>query len=306
MRTFLIHLSCLGFFITLLLFPSAAQVGTKNGLLLWYTILLPSLLPFVICSNLLVASNAFSLLVKIIGFPIKCLFGLSTQGVYPVIIGFLCGYPMGAKAITDLYTDGHIEKNEANYLLTFCNNPSPAFVIGVLITQIIQDTNLLGITLSAIYLSPCIVSLFTRHIYKFNTISTSPKLSNLKMNIKTLDSSIVNGIHLMVKIGGYIVFFSILVSLLQVLPAEQYTYIKNIVPYLECTNGLELLRYNDNFLNMYLSLLSVVSFGGVCAIAQTQCLLQDTDLRIIPYVITKIITAILTVIIAYLLIMNIS
>ena len=39
----------------LLLSPAAATQGAKNGLVLWATVVLPTLLPFMICSNVIVA-----------------------------------------------------------------------------------------------------------------------------------------------------------------------------------------------------------------------------------------------------------
>ena len=59
----------------------------------------------------------------------KVVFGLSPGGAYVFLLGLLTGYPMGAKLTADLYYAGKISRQEAEYLLTFCNNPSPAFLI---------------------------------------------------------------------------------------------------------------------------------------------------------------------------------
>lgn len=55
--------------------------------------------------------------------------GLSGEGAYAFVLGLLCGYPMGAKLTADLYHAGKISRQESEYLLTFCNNPSPAFLV---------------------------------------------------------------------------------------------------------------------------------------------------------------------------------
>lgn len=301
MKTFILHILCLSFFMCLLIFPNGSLEGAKNGLLLWYTILLPTLLPFIICTNLLVGTNAFSLLVKLLGLPLRKLFGLTDNGSFPVIIGFLCGYPMGAKVSSDLYRDGYISKNEASYLLSFCNNPSPVFIISVLVTQILGDTNLLWITLGSLMLAPCIVSFFTRRYYKFDTVPTYKNEKKIHLDLSILDNSIMDGIQLIVKIGGYVVLFSILIAFANELPYSLLDKIKFLLPYLECTNGLGICNGISDFTSRYLAMLSVISFGGICAITQTNCLLIGTDLKIFPYVITKIITAILTVIIGYIL-----
>lgn len=302
MKKILQHILCLGFFMSLLFSPETSLEGAKQGLLLWYTIILPTLLPFIICTNLLISTNAFSLLVKILGKPIRKLFKLSENATFAVIIGFLCGYPMGAKVSCDLYKQGSITRNEALYLLTFCNNPSPVFISSILITQMLREPKLLLITLTSILLAPCILSLFTRKYYSKKNIyieisSENPKLKNNNI----LESSIIDGINLIVKIGGYIMLFSIFIALAKEIPMNLSKYSDPFLPYLECTNGLNICNNITSFKVKYLSMLSVISFGGICAIAQTQCLLTGTDLTIRPYIITKIITAILTVIIGYFL-----
>ena len=108
---------CLLFF--LLLHPDEGLLGARDGLTLWLNVMLPTLLPFLIFTGILLKAgnltkllNPFSLLWE------KC-FGLSPAGAYVLILGFLCGYPMGAKIAHDLYINDQISKKEGEYLLSF-------------------------------------------------------------------------------------------------------------------------------------------------------------------------------------------
>lgn len=65
-------------------------------------------------------------------FLLENVFGLSPAGAYVLILGLLCGYPMGAKLAHDLYIDQQISRREGEYLLTFSCNASPAFIISYL------------------------------------------------------------------------------------------------------------------------------------------------------------------------------
>ena len=128
---------CLLFF--LLLHPDEGLLGARDGLTLWLNVMLPTLLPFLIFTGILLKSgnltkllNPFSLLWK------KC-FGLSPAGAYVLILGFLCGYPMGAKIAHDLYINDQISKKEGEYLLSFSCNASPAFVVSYLTGSILQN-----------------------------------------------------------------------------------------------------------------------------------------------------------------------
>lgn len=49
-------------FFLMLIRPQEVFLGTKAGLLLWFETVLPTLLPFILISNLLIRTNAFSYL----------------------------------------------------------------------------------------------------------------------------------------------------------------------------------------------------------------------------------------------------
>ena len=117
------------FFFSMILFPSLTLEGACNGLLLWFQTVLPTLLPFVIVSNLLISTNSIYFINQRIGWLFQCIFKVSPSGSYPILIGFLCGYPMGAKTIADLVKSQTLSKNEGQYLLSFCNNTSPMFIL---------------------------------------------------------------------------------------------------------------------------------------------------------------------------------
>ena len=46
---------------------------------------------------------------------------------YAMLMGFLCGFPMGARVVDDLYQRQMIDRREAEYLLAFCNNIGPVY-----------------------------------------------------------------------------------------------------------------------------------------------------------------------------------
>ena len=130
-------------FFVMLLFPSEVFEGAKSGLLLWFLTVLPTLFPFLLISRLLLDSCACSLLNKLLAPVISRLFGISAQGSFAFIVGFLCGYPMGAKITADLFHARQISKAEASYLLSFYNNTSPAFLIHYIVLGYFQNPRLI-------------------------------------------------------------------------------------------------------------------------------------------------------------------
>ena len=112
----------------LLLYPQEALAASKEGMQLWLNVLLPVLLPFLILTGILIHTNMAGKLLQPVEVIWNKVLGVSAAGAYAVIVGALCGYPVGAKITSDLYENHQISESEAKYLLTFTNHASPVFV----------------------------------------------------------------------------------------------------------------------------------------------------------------------------------
>ena len=108
------------FLALLFIFPADCAAGAKNGLLLWFNTMIPSVFPFILITGLIRAGGGIRLFNRLFGPVISRLFGCTSGGSYAVIIGFLCGYPMGAKAISDSLNTKVISRNEAAIMTAIC------------------------------------------------------------------------------------------------------------------------------------------------------------------------------------------
>ena len=108
MKRYFTSLCVIALFVLMLLFPQPVFKGASSGLLLWFNVILPTLLPFMIVSNLLIGTRAIDAISKVFG-PVMCrLFGVTRYGSFAIIAGFLCGYPMGGKVTADLVRKQYI------------------------------------------------------------------------------------------------------------------------------------------------------------------------------------------------------
>ena len=89
-KQYLYMLLLIGFLVVMLCFPMETFHGATNGLLLWFQTLLPTLLPFMILSNLLIRTNCVFYISRTIRPFIQKLFHVSNDACYAVLIGFLC------------------------------------------------------------------------------------------------------------------------------------------------------------------------------------------------------------------------
>ncbi len=287
------------FFILMLCFPKETLSGATDGLLLWFQIILPTLLPYFILTNLLIQTNSIVYISRIFGPVFQKIFRVSSDGSFAILAGFLCGYPIGAKVTADLVRSNRISKFEGNYLLSFCNNTSPAFISGYLVLQNLKMDRLLLPTMLILYLSPILCSFLFRRFYPCDANNHQTKTPNasLSFSFEMFDHSILNAFENITKVGGYIMLFSILLSLGKTLPYADFLAV------LEVTNGIPMCLHSiATGEYAYVATLALTSFGGICAIAQTKAMLTGTNLSILFYTIEKLITAMVTSLLAFLFI----
>ena len=291
--------------IFLLCFPSEALAASQEGLRLWLDTLLPTLLPFLILTGILIRTDRITKILHPIAPFFKVVFGLSPGGTYVFILGMLTGYPMGAKLAADLYYAGKISRQEAEYLLTFCNNPSPAFLITyvgrICLEGKIHTRTLIGILLLADMLCMAFFrfAVFRRKEHKEFYSPNLLAVENTDTGL-LLDTVIMSSFETMTKLGGYILLFSVLsaaVGHFWFLPATgKYIFLSA----LEITTGLHSLQTADISYSFRVFLAFCMSaFGGFCIMAQTKSVLGK-ELSFHQYASAKCmnaaITAILTLI----------
>lgn len=291
----------------LLRFPGEVFQASASGVTLWFFHVLPSLLPFMILSDFLIHSGLAFYVLKHIDGCFRFLFGLSSYGTYAFLLGLFCGYPMGAKLTADLLREHKISIHEARYLLTFCNNPSPVFVSSYLLLDTLHLSHAAGYTFLILYLSLFLTSLIFRLLLKPDTVNerllTDTSDGALKESISYLiDTSIMRAFETITKLGGYIILFSILASLIIKVTVSVPVISLILTGLTEMTTGIAMIGNSDlPFSVRYLFVLTAASFGGLSCIAQTRGMLHGTPLKIHTYIVGKLVHAACTLFIGWLL-----
>ena len=132
----------LAFCIGLLRWPEAAAAAAKSGLLLCGDLIIPSLFPFFILSTLTVSLGFSSLLGRLLEPMMQPLFHQSGAGASALVLGFIGGYPVGAKTVCTLYQEQLCSREQAQCLLAFCNNSGPAFIVGAAGIAVFQSAKI--------------------------------------------------------------------------------------------------------------------------------------------------------------------
>ncbi len=300
MKRFACSIGILLLLLYLFCYPLQALAASKSGLDLWLHTLLPTLLPFMLLSNLLIGTGMTEKLMKPLQPFFRILLDLGPFGSYAFLLGMLCGYPMGAKLTSDLYRTQKLSRGEATYLLTFCNNASPMFISTYLVHTILKKPDLLAPTFGILYLSNFLCSLCFR-LYKKTpeadlSIASWEEVQKPSSSDAWIDASIMNGFETITRLGGYILLFSILAAALETFwpgasPGKYF-----LLTMTEISTGLHQLNASGlRFPTVYLAAMAGTSFGGLCILAQTRSVIRESGLPLTPYIAGKTLNLFFTV-----------
>ncbi len=295
-------LVCLFSFLTaaMLLENEKALELSKAGLNLWFQNMIPTLLPFMILSGILIRMNLSDRFASLFSPLLRPLFGLSDSCLYVLVIGFLCGFPMGARVTAESYERGRLSKREATLMLSFCNNIGPIYFTGFVL-PLFHRTKPLPF-LAGMYLLPFIYGLLLRYtVYRdiplYSAKNAGPQKETAHIHAASLpesscrepsllaatQSSILSGLSAITSLGGYMILFNLMNLVPDLLLPSGYASLRSFFGcMLEITSGLSRLSASEAFLGFVL-----LPFGGLSCIAQTYSMIQDTDLSLKTYLFHK-------------------
>lgn len=213
----------------LLCYPQAAYDGALRGLNTWVTNLLPALLPFLIFADLLVEVGLVRFLGVLLEPVMRPLFKLPGEAGFAVALGFTSGFPMGAILTTSLYEQKLCTQEEAARLAAFTNNASPLFLLITVPITMLEQPQLGFLLLAAHYLANFLLGIFLgfwaarRHKLRKAIPRQASALQSLLQYREAhplplgamLRNAVQKGIQNITIIGGFVLFFSVLLSILQ-------------------------------------------------------------------------------------------
>ncbi len=248
--------------VCLIIYPKNTANGIKNGFLLLGNNLIPALFPFMVLSSYISGSSIAEMTSKVFEKLFKKIFKTSGYGVIPFILGSLGGYPVGAKTVCEFYENGKISKNDANRLLYWCINPSPAFLITAVGTYMLGNTKSGFILYFSCILSSLTIGFFCRFISTNELYPIETQQWKAKESIFV--KSVSKGSEGMLAICGWVLTFCVLASLCDALnlPYSLSYIIKSVG---EVTTGCK------NAISAGLSLpviAGISGFGGFAVICQ--------------------------------------
>lgn len=154
------------------------------------------------------------------------LFNVPGVAGYALIMGLISSSPIGATIAIDLYENKLLTKNEAERLLAFTNNTGPLFIVGTtgillfgskLIGYLLLVTHILSsLTVGIILGITSRIKNDNKEVYDNSYYKSVIKRNTDDLNDLggILSQSIKKSIALVLQIGGFVVLFSVIISIL--------------------------------------------------------------------------------------------
>ncbi|TDQ42308.1 sporulation integral membrane protein YlbJ [Aureibacillus halotolerans] len=317
-KTYTVVLSLCALLLTaaLITFPQDAVGASVKGLTMWWTIVFPSLLPFFILSEIMVAIGIVTFFSVLFEPFMRPLFKVPGSGGVVWSMSMASGFPAGARMTTQLRKQNAITQAEAERLVAFTNASNPLFIFGAVAVGFFHDAHLGYLLAAAHYGGNLFVGLAMR-FHRRSEAATAPfRWPSLRNAFRTLHEhrlkhhkpigallgeAVRSSVQTLLLIGGFIILFSVLNQLLSSLSiAALFQDVVAIIfsilhlpaelsgsfvgGFFEITLGAQLASETTAPIVFQAVIVSfVLAFSGLSVHAQVASIIAETDIRYAPF-----------------------
>ena len=278
--------------LALVLWPEQAMEAMRDGLKLCGNVILPSLFPFFVLSSLVVELGMSRYLGRLLEPVMAPLFRVNGSCAAALALGFVGGYPVGARTAIEIYENGQCSRTEAERMLAFCNNSGPAFILGVVGTGVFGS----GKAGLLLYLVHLMASLLVGVLFRFYRPGDRPQFQAASFP-KAFTSSIIGALHSTLNICAFILFFTVFLRILAY--AGILSALARLLSSLLTPLGMDqtwaerlltgLVEVSSGTLSGRLSMAAfMLGWAGVSVHCQVLAFLGDSGLSVRTYVLGKL------------------
>lgn len=324
MKKILLAVALIAMAIMLLVYPQKGLDGARSGLELWAGAVVPSLLPFMVASFILLETGIVRLIAALFAPVTRVLFNAPGQSAYVLFSSALAGYPVGAALTSELYGKKQLSNDEAQHILRFTSMSGPVFITGAVSASMLGMPEAGAYLAISHYLSAVLVGIVFGLVIRMRKSDKSPRkrwnlrdaLQTFRQDTRTckplgeiLAHSVEKAVWTLLKIGGFIVFFSVVNGLLTAsgimdIASKIYVPVAGLaglsapeaqailVGGIEMTTGCNMAASLPVDIYAKLPLISaIIAFGGLCIHMQTRSVCISSGLNPKRFVLAKTVQA---------------
>ena len=263
----------LGIFIN----PSLIIESGISSINIFKTKLFPSIFPFFVLLSLFFDLCIATKISNKLNPIFKKLFHVEGNSSFIILVSIISGFPSGSKYVVESYKNKTIDRNTANYLLTFTHFANPLFILGT--CGLILNSLSLAYKILIIQI---ISNLIFGIILRPKEIISSKKINNYqnKSFLEALPKAINDAIKLLLFMLGSITFFMFFSKLLTSFLSLNPFFETIITGILDMTSGISLVPSIDttNYIRGLL-VLTFITFGSFSVHLQVLNNIKEEDLE---------------------------
>ncbi|WP_187820309.1 nucleoside recognition domain-containing protein [Pasteuria penetrans] len=306
-----------GMALLLLSHPEPAIQGSLHGMRLWWQVIMPSLLPFIVVAEILFHSGIIENLGRWVTPIFRPLLGIPGSGSLVLLLGWMSGNPTGALLAARLRREGWVTQSEGERILVASCTSGPLFLCGAVAAGFFQRPELAIHLLGGHHLGNLLL-LFLLRCTLWRTTRREPSVSNCDRQDDgvmavlrspqlslgaVLREAAERSMQTMLVLLGILTTFSAILHLVKFvgffswihhgLVQQDSAMASLVVPVLvggvEMTLGIhDIVAQPVDLLIRLGAVAAVAAFGGFCIHAQVASLLVGTDLRYRVYCLARL------------------
>lgn len=303
--------------------PEEAFQAALQGVSMWWNIVFPGLLPFLVLAELMLAFGLVHGLSALLGPAMRHIAGLPGISAWPLVLGWTAGYTAGAEACARLRARQELTRSQSQWLLAVSSMPNPMFMLIVIGAGFLHQPAAGLLLACTVWLSALLCGVLLRLAQPARSCrpdTRPPAMAGASSAARSVRQGLLRqagqamlrgrredgrsfgsvlgdavslSIQKLLQIGGFIIFGALVVRLLA----------------LSLPEGLSLLAFPgiyESHLGAYSASLlqaelgtalcvavaaSILAWGGWSGLLQIRSALQGTDLRFAPFVWARLLHA---------------
>ncbi len=266
--------------------------------------LIPSLFPLTVAADFLTSSGAIQKTTKKLSAPLSKILGVSKPATAPYFLGLCGGYTSSCKSSVLLYQEGKITKKDLESIISVSNMPSLAFMTGFVGSVIFKDSTIGWILWGINILSTLILGVINNIFFKKdrqNFVCESYGKENKKGTSQILVSAIVHSAQAMLTICACVVFFSVLIAVLDLylMQINIPNGVKNVLlGAFEITKGIENSTQIESSIMRTIVCAFFSGWSGLCVHFQVIALCDNVNISFKKYFLFKALQGIICALLA--------
>ena len=281
------------------------------SLLIFKENVFPSLFPFLVLSSLLINYGFVEFMGTLFKNFMNKLFKINGECAFIFFMSIISGNPANAKYTRELYISGKINKYEATKILCFSAFTSPLFILGS-VSLFLNSKKAAVLILICHYLGNIITGILMRgyHPSKISKEKVSlgkaiDRMHNKRISNKEsfgiiITNSLMNSINTLLLILGVITVCLVFTTIIDNNINLNSVFQSILNGFVEMTQGIRYIGKEIIPLKLKSVLtVMILSFGGFSVHLQIMSILSDTNIKYLPFFLSRVICSIISSILLY-------